>query len=64
MGFNKGGERSGWAKISMDCSREKIFRKQVSVGTTMRPGSRLMVAEEGEVVMVLDIIDGPHEAWG
>ena len=30
----------------------------------MRPGSRLKVAEEvEEEIGVVDIIDGPHEAW-
>ena len=38
--------------------------KQVPVGTTMRPGRRLMEAEEKEEVAVVDSIDGPHEAWG
>ena len=37
----------------------------------MRPGSGLMIAEEEEEeeekvveVVVVDSIDGPHEAWG
>ena len=52
--------------------------KQVSVGTTMHPGSGLMVAEEEkeevvvEVVVVVVVvvvgvvgsIDSPNEAWG
>ena len=42
--------------------------KQVPVGTTMRPGSGLKVAEEEEeeveVVVVVDSIDSPLKAWG
>ena len=41
-----------WGKISV---------KQVPVGTTMRPGSRLMVAERKEEVVV-DSVDDLHEA--
>ena len=42
--------------------------KQVPLGTTMRPGSGLKLAEEEEEeeddVVVVDSIDSPHEAWG
>ena len=30
----------------------------------MRPGSGLKIADEEEEVVVVDSIDGPHEAWG
>ena len=45
-------------------SSMKVPYKQVPVGTTMRPGSGLRVAEEEEVVVVVGSIDSPHEAWG
>ena len=39
---------------------------KVPVGTTMRQGSRLIVAEEvvERMVGLVDNIAGPHEAWG
>ena len=45
------------------------LKKQFPVGTTMRSGSRLVVVEEVEavvvvVMLVLCSIDGPLEAWG
>ena len=51
----------------------EIVDEQVPVGTTMRPGSGLMIGKEESVVVVVvvvmvmgvvDSIDGSHKAWG